>query len=674
MIDKTILHYKICEKLGKGKQKYIQFLILTFIIPLMAQQNSVYDPRETFNSSFDKYSGSVYRNADGTPGPEYWQNKADYKIDVKLNETDKSITGNEVITYTNNSPNDLDYLWLYLDQNRFKNDSRSRKAFTPSVSGKEEFNGGFDIKSVSVSENGKLISANYLINDTRMQIRLTTPLKENGGKIEIHLDYSFKIKPPRGRGRSGWMNFKNGVIYDIAQWYPYMAVYDDLKGWNTLPFLGTGEFYHDYGDYDFSINVPSDQIVVASGELVNPDEVLTKKEIERLSKARKSDQTVHIIPSSEVGKSETKPLSKERLTWHFKINNTRDVSWASSNAFIWDAAKINLPSGKPCLAHSVYPVESEGDTAWSRATEYLKNSIEIFSKNWFEYPYPNAVAVGGPVGGMEYPAIIFCWYKSTRKRLWMVINHEIGHNWFPMIVGSNEREHAWMDEGFNTFINILSYQDFNNGEYEPKRDHEFAPNGGNPAREIVPYFLNDTLPPIETYADNISLKYLHPLEYFKTAFGLVLLKDYVIGADRFDYAFKKYIKNWAFKHPAPYDFFRSMNNGTGENLNWFWNEWFIQNWKLDQAVKSVKYVDDDPFKGSLIAIQNKDRMVMPVTVEVKESNGKVGRTKLPVEIWLRNTVWEFKYNSTSKVDSVIIDPDQQLPDVDLSNNTWSEMK
>ncbi len=468
------------------------------------------------------------------------------------------------------------------------------------------------------------------------------------------------------------MNSKNGDIYDVAQWYPHMAVYDDLKGWNTLPFLGTGEFYYDYADYDFSIDVPSDQIVAASGELVNPDEVLTKKEVEQLNKARESDKTVHIISTSEVGKNETRPSNKKRLTWHFKIHNARDVSWASSKGFIWDAAKVNLPSGKPCLAQSVYPVESKGDTAWNRATEYLKNSIEIFSKNWFEYPYPNAVNVGGPVGGMEYPAIIFCWYKATRKILWMITNHEIGHNWFPMIVGSNEREHAWMDEGFNTFIDLLSYKDFNNDEYGVKRDGEYAPNGGNPTREIIPYFLNDTLPPVDSYADNISLNYLHPLEYFKTAFGLVLLREYIVGADRFDYAFKNYVKNWAFKHPAPYDFFRSMNNGTGENLNWFWNEWFMQNWKLDQAVKNVKYIDNDPSKGSLITIQNNDKMVMPVTVEVKESNGKVGRTKLPVEIWLYNNDWEFKYNSTSKIDSVIIDPDQQLPDVDLSNNIWSE--
>ena len=651
-------------------KKYINFLILSYVFPIVAQQNSIYDPRETFNPSFDKYISSVYRNADGTPGSEYWQNTADYKIDARLNEDDKSITGNEIITYTNHSPDDLDFLWLYLDQNRFKSDSRSGIVSEPKDTIKEKFIGGFNIKSVSFFENGNLKSADYLITDTRMQIRLGTPLKSKGGKIEIHINYSFKI-PPKGTVRSGWMNSKNGVIYEIAQWYPYIAVYDDIEGWNTLPFLWNGEFYHDYGDFDFSINVPSDQIVVASGELVNPEEVLTKKEIDRLDIARKSDKTVNIISSTEAGKSETRPSGNGRLTWHFKIHNARDVSWASSKAFTWDAARVNLPSGKSCLAQSVYPVESEGDTAWSRSVEYLKNSIEIYSKKWFEYSYPNAVAVGGPVPGMEYPAIIFCSYKATRKRLWTVINHEIGHNLFPMIVGSNEREHTWMDEGFDTFINVLSFKYFNNAEYEPKRDGEYAPKGGNPAREIIPYFLNDTLPPVETYADNISVEALHPLEYFKTALGLVILRDYIVGADRFDYAFKNYIKNWASKHPAPSDFFRSMNNGTGEDLNWFWNEWFIKNWKLDQEIKNVKYIGNDPSKGSLITIQNNDKMVMPVTIEVKESNGKVGRIKLPVEIWLRDADWEFKYNSTSKIDSVIIDPDHQLPDVDLSNNVWS---
>ncbi len=649
--------------------KLLPVFLVVLVIPLFAQQNSNYDPRETFNPNFLKYTGSEFRSADGTPGPKYWKNEADYKIDVRLNDNDKSISGNEIITYTNNSPDKLNYLWLYLDQNRFGNDSRSHIIYSHKVDDKDSFNGGFKITSVSISLNDKKVSADYLINDTRMQIRLNSPLKPKGGTIKIYIDYSFEIAP-MGLGRSGWMDSKNGVIYDIAQWYPRMAVYDDIQGWNTLPFLGAGEFYLDYGNYDFTINVPSDQIVVASGELVNPNETLTKREIERINKAKKSDKTVQIISSSEIGKSETRPSANGRITWHFKINNSRDVSWASSKAFIWNAAKVNLPSGKPCLAQSVYPVESAGDTAWSRATEYLKNSIEIFSKNWFEYPYPNAVAVGGPVGGMEYPAIIFGHYKAKGKILWMLINHEIGHNWFPMIVGSNEREHAWMDEGFNTFIDLLSYREFNNGEYEPKRDGEYAPNGGNPAREIVPYTVNDSIPVIDTYADNIPRKLIHPLEYFKTAFGLVMLRNYVVGKDRFDFAFKNYIKNWAYKHPAPFDFFRCMNNGTGENLNWFWNEWFEHNWKLDQAVTQVKYVDDNPEKGSLITIQNNDKMVMPVIMEIKESNGKNGEVKLPVEIWFNDKEWTLKYSSTSKIDSVIIDPENQLPDCDLSNNKW----
>ncbi len=657
----------------KIKKLFVLSNIILFVTPLIARQISNYNPRETFDPSFGTEGSSLYRNADGSPGPAYWQNRTDYKISATLNEQDTSITADEIITYTNNSPASLGFVWLNLEQNDLKSDSRSRMTSSPNTSGREEFNGGFVIQSVAISENGKSNPAQYLITDTRMQIQLKTPLKPKGGKIEIHIVYSFTIAP-QGLERSGWMNTKNGIVYDIAQWYPRMAVYDDLKGWNTLPFLGNGEFFLDYGDYDFSINVPSDQLVAASGDLVNPNEVLTKTEIERLGEARKSDKTVRIISPSEVGKSETRLSMNGRTSWHFTIRNARDVSWASSKAFIWDAAKVNLPSGKSCLAHSVYPVESDGDTAWGRATEYLKNSIEIFSKHWYEYPYPNAVTVGGPVGGMEYPAIVFCSPRATRKVLWMVINHEIGHNWFPMIVGSNERENAWMDEGFNTFIDLLSYKDFNRGEYEPKRDGEYAPKGGNPAREIVPYLMNDTVPPVITYADNIPGKYVHPLEYFKTAFGLVLLRDYIVGQDRFDNAFRNYITNWAFKHPSPFDFFRSMNNGTGENLNWFWKEWFVNNWKLDQAVKSVAYVDNDSSKGALITIQNNERMVMPVTVEVKESNGKVGRVHLPVEIWLHNREWKFLYHSTSILSSVTIDPDQQLPDVDLSNNVWSKQQ
>lgn len=636
---------------------------------LPAQQETGYDPHKAFDPSFDDNPGTYYRSASGQPGPGYWQNRADYKIKALLDDKKNEVSGNVEITYTNFSPDNLQYVWLQLDQNQFKDSSRS--ALTSGVfSFRRKFEGGDNIKSVKIVLNGKTMPANYIITDTRMQIRLPEVLKAKGGKLKILIDYSFNV-PPENMGRSGYMESKNGKIFDIAQWFPRMAVYDDLVGWNNLPFLGGGEFYLDYGNYDYSVTVPWYMIVVGSGELLNPKQVLTAKEIQRLNEARSSDKTVFIRSAGEINDQSTRPVHSGDLTWHFKMDNSRDVSWAASKAFIWDAARINLPGGKKSLAMSVYPVESEGDSAWGRSTEYLKNSVEIFSKDWFVYPYPNAVNVAGPVGGMEYPGIIFCGYRAKRKVLWMVTNHEIGHNWFPMIVGSDERENAWMDEGFNTFIDVLSFKHFNNGEYYPKRDGEYAPKGGNPAREIVPYLLSKDSQPIVTYADAIKGQYVHTLEYYKTALALVTLRNYVLEKDRFDYAFKTYINRWAYKHPSPEDFFRSMNDASGEDLNWFWKGWFIKNWKLDQAVTGVKYVDGDPSKGALIRIENKDRMVMPVVVQVKESNGKTGTIKLPVEIWEKSGQFTFNYNSTSLIDTVKIDPDEKLPDIDLSNNVWT---
>ena len=322
---------------------------------------------------------------------------------------------------------------------------------------------------------------------------------------------------------------------------------------------------------------------------------------------------------------------------------------------------------------SVYPVESSGDSAWSRSTEYIKHSVEIFSRQWFPYPYPAAINVGGPVDGMEYPGIVFCIWKDKNRDLWADANHEIGHTWFPMIVGSDERQYAWMDEGFNTFIDVYAFKEFNNGEYAPKHDEEYAPNS-KPSRDIVPLMLKKNIPPIITYADAIPEKYLHPVEYYKTAFGLVLLREYILGHKRFNFAFRTYINRWAYKHPSPEDFFRTMDDASGENLNWFWKEWFVKNRKLDQAITSVKYVDGDPAKGALITIENKDQMVMPVVIKVIESGGKTGKIKLPVEIWEKSGTFTFKYKSASSIDSVIIDPDEQLPDVDLSNNVWTSGK
>jgi hypothetical protein len=648
-----------------NKYIYLLFFLLSSSVISFPQENNFYDPQKAFDPLFDNQPGTLYRSGSGQPGPGYWQNHADYKIDARLNEIDNSIEGKEEITYTNNSPDNLSFVWLQLEQNSLKDNSKSALT-SPPQSPDRNFRGGFNIKSISIELEEVNYNAVYLISDTRLQIRLPKDLKAKTGKLIIKIDYSFKI-PPQGYARCGYMDTKNGIVYELAQWYPRMEVYDDIKGWNSLPFLGAGEFYLEYGNFDYNINVPLNMIVVGSGELVNSKEVLNSKVLKRLDAARQSDKTVIIKDSNEIKNI----ISKQRQTWHFKMKNTRDVSWAASAAFIWDAAKVNLPEGRKALAMSVYPIEYSGDSAWSRSTEYLKRSIEIYSKNWYEYPYPVAVNVCGPVGGMEYPGIIFCSYRAKRKDMWMVTTHEIGHNWFPMIVGSNERENTWMDEGFNTFINIYSTDEFNNGEYAPKRDHEYAPNGGNPAREIVEFLVSPHSLPIMTYADAIPGPYVHQLEYYKTALGLVMLRENVLGHDRFDYAFRTYIKRWSYKHPSPIDFFRTINDAAGENLNWFWKEWFVKDWKLDQAVKDVKYVDNDSSKGALITIENKNQMVMPVTIEIKEKNGHTGRVNLPVEIWERSGEWSFKYNSTGIIDSVIIDPDRVLPDIDSSNNVWT---
>ena len=645
------------------------FLVFCLIIPFsnaFSQTSPGYDPHKVFDPNFDSNGSSIYRSADGARGPGYWQNRADYRIAATLDTTTKTISGTVEIIYTNNSPNELHYVWLQVEQNQLAKGSRG--VFI-SGNAPRSFYGGDRISSVEIVQNGKTLRADYLVNDTRMQIRLERPIPARGGKLGIIIRYSFVV-PPAGYGRTGWMHTKNGTIYEIAQWYPRMEVFDDLNGWNSLPFLGDGEFYCEYGDFDYSVTVPADQIVVGSGVLLNPQSVLTPKERRRIGEARKSDKRVYIVSPDEIGKPETRPTEKGMLTWHFRMDHARDAVWACSRAFIWDAARINLPQGRKSLAESVYPIESASDSAWGRSTEYAKASIEIFSKDWYVYPYPAAINVAGPVGGMEYPGIVFCWWRMTGKTLWAVTAHELGHNWFPMIVGSNERQNAWMDEGFNTFIDIYASLQFNHGEYAPKRDGEFDPEAKNPARDIVPYLLNPLSQPIISYADAIPGRFVHTLEYYKAALGLYMLREYVLGHRRFDYAFRTYIRRWAYKHPSPEDFFRTMNDASGENLNWFWKEWFVKNYKLDQAVDSVSYVDGNPAKGALITLQNKDQMVMPVTVEVKQSNGEVGRINLPVEIWETSGVFTLHYDSTSPIDSVIVDPDKVLPDVNPSNNVW----
>jgi hypothetical protein len=494
-----------------------------------------------------------------------------------------------------------------------------------------------------------------------MQLPLQKPMHRKGDKVSIKINYSFSI-PVHGSDRMGRFIMPEGQTYEIGQWYPRMCVYDDVEGWNTLPYMGLGEFYCEYGDYDYYVTAPAEMIVYGSGDLQNPTQVLTPEEVKRLNAAAKSDTTVYIIKPDEVAKPQTRPITSGTLTWHFKMSNTRDVAWAASKALVWDAARVNLPSGRKAMAMSAYPLVSIGNGAYSRGTEYLKNSIEIYSKAYYEYPWNNAVNIGGIVTGMEYPGIIYDAYWIQGSILYDLITHEIGHNWYPMIVGSNEREYMWQDEGFNTYINWYFEKTFNNGELA--NDSVLLMNRKYAGTLAFNHHSTLMTPPEAMSLDEWAA-YL-----FKTDLGLTLLRNVIIGPDKFDYAFKKYTEAWAFKHPTPYDFFHCINNAAGEKLDWFWKSWFFTTDSLDQSIADVKISNDSAY----ITVENKGGLIMPVIARIYQTNGDSATVKLPVEIWQRGGTWTFTYKSQSPVQKVILDPDELLPDMGRTNNKWNADK
>jgi len=627
---------------------------------------SVYNHKEAFHPQFYPVAGTPYRSASGEPGPAYWQNKADYAIQCTLDTATHTVSGEVTITYTNNSPDYLRFLWLQLDQNIYKNDSRG-SATTTQAGGRwanAQFTNGYTITGVKLETDGITHNPNdTMITDTRMRIVLKDQL-ETGEQVKIKIGYRFVI-PEYGTDRMGRLQTKNGIVYEVAQWFPRMCVYDDIQGWNTLPYIGAGEFYLEYGNIEFSITAPSDLIVVGSGELLNPQDCYTPEQMKRWEAAAGSDKTIAIRSEKEIKDKKSRP-GTATCTWHFAVKNTRDAAWAASRAFVQDAARIRLPDpAKKCMAISAYPVESITKNGWQRSTEFVKASIEFYSKTYFEFPYPAATNVAGIVGGMEYPGIVFCSSGSSGGDLWGVTDHEFGHTWFPMIVGSNERKYAWMDEGFNTFINDFSTAAFNKGEFS-QQSYFDDPN----SPFMIQYTFGESMDELYTTPDVMQQDNLGVAAYMKPAQMLHALRNVVLGEKRFDGAFREYIRRWAFKHPTPWDFFHTIENVSGEDLSWFWRGWVLNKWKLDQAVKSVTAIDGKPENGSEITIINKDKMVMPVLLRVKETNGKIHEIILPVEIWQRGAEWIFTVPSTSEIKEVTIDPDKKLPDTDRTNNGW----
>jgi hypothetical protein len=674
------------------------FLLLLSLlaVPALAQTApSNYDPRVTFAPLTLPQPVNSYRSGSGAAGPSLWQNEADYVMHAAIDTSVKTLSNDEVITYTNNSPDTLTSLWMLLEQNTYRADSRSsnlgdtgfRRPPRPGQSAARESRAdnhseGYILDSVELWPGAAgptpATKAEYIVDDTRMQIRLATPLKPHFA-LRVHIEYHYTIPGVWG-GRTSWGAAEHGDIYDIAQWYPRMCVYDDLRGWDTLPYIGS-EFYLEYGHFEYSVTVPWNFIVSGTGQLTNPTEVLTATEIARLAQARTSDKTIYIRTPEETTDPASRPKQSGTLTWRFHMDHSRDVVFSASPTFVWDAARINLPartgdnnppnSLPPAtipLAESVYPVESVGQDGWSRSTEYLKDAVENFSRRWFPYPYPTAVNVAGFSAGMEYPGMAFDGIEDQAKTLFWITAHEIGHTWFPMIVGSNERRWAFMDEGFNTFIDTLESDDFEHGVYGPKRDSEYSP-GGEPADTILKVLDDPAAPIILTYADNFTGALGHPVQYFKAAYGLTLLREQILGPERFDYAFRKYIRDWAYKHPSPSDFFRTMESEGGEDLSYFWRGWFMNNWSLDLAVDSAKYINDDPKQGLAVTVSNRRPLVFPATLEVTYADGSKDRIRISAETWLDKGTATFIFHRDKPATTVTVDPDHVLPDDDRTNNT-----
>ncbi|GAA4836943.1 M1 family metallopeptidase [Algivirga pacifica] len=570
---------------------------------------------------------NVYRAGSGAPGHAYWQQRADYVIDATLDENKHRLDGSEKITYTNQSPDVLTYLWVQLDQNMRATDSDSykirqgkmREKMTvksfEAMEGFPNYDGGHKIKAVKDAEGKDM---KYIINKTMMRIDLEQPLKQ-GDQITVQIDWYYNINDRNlmgGRGGFEYFEKDGNTIYTITQWFPRMAVYDDVNGWQNKQFLGSGEFALPFGDYKVRMTVPADHIVASTGELKNAEEVLTEEQRKLFEKSKTADKPVVIVSQKEATKKEKKK-SKEMKTWEFHAENVRDFAWGSSRKYIWDAMGVDI-EGKTVMAMSYYPKEAN-PLYGQYSTEAVAHTLEVYSKHTIPYPYPVAISVEAS-NGMEYPMICFNYGRPDEDGTYSdrikygaisVIIHEVGHNFFPMIVNSDERQWTWMDEGLNTFMQFLAEQEWEEG-YPSRRGYP---------ENIVPYMKGEkgNIMPIMTNSE--AIKQFGNNAYGKPATALNILRETVMGRELFDYAFKEYARRWAFKHPMPADFFRTMEDASAVDLDWFWRGWFYTTDHVDISIAEVTpFVIDskNPDKEMAQLKKERDSRRPNMTVQINE--------------------------------------------------------
>ena len=679
-------------------------LIVAFLVPAPSQAQSwLHDDGSRTNRSIfrlmDEWpTPNSYRTGAGSPGPDYWQQQVDYVIETQLDTVTHVVNGTERITYHNNSPEALPFLWVQLDQNvRSIQHSRSYQmqgALPEEISpqfrrfvGLTQFDGGDNITRVQlVGAGGTLVDAEYRINNTIMRINLPQALPA-GEAMELEIDWNFLV-PDNGRGAKE--RLQDGWIYEMAQWFPRMSVFDDVNGWETDQFLGRGEFYLNFGNYDVKITVPWNHIVDATGELQNPEEVLTPTQMGRLEEAYRSEEPRFIIPAEEVMDPSTRPVKSGMVTWHYKAEKVRDFAWVSSKLFVWDAAGFRYsPEHEVIKVHSLYPREAM--PLWDKAsTRSILQTLKTYGRMAFEYPYPKAINVNGPQGGMEYPMVAFCggrpqpdgtFSDRAERGLIGVTVHEVGHNWFPMIVDSDDRMWTWMDEGLNSFLQFYGQWDYAKtycgAEWSQNPECEFVGNMG-PAPAIVAYMQDPDQVPIMTESDLIHKDFGNN-GYSKPAAGLLMLREHILKEGPFDEAFSGYAQKWMFKQPKPADFFRSMEDGAGEHLAWFWRGWFYTTHPNDQALEAVSTQAAMDLVGNTdqgqyyhrIQVRNEGGLVMPVELEVTYADGTSQRFDLPVDVWRSNEIVFTKgFFSGKQISRVVLDPDEAFADIDRSDNVW----
>jgi hypothetical protein len=648
--------------------------------------------KSNFRALEEWVAPNEYRNAAGKPGPKYWQQRVDYAIKAALDTTSHTVTGSERVTYHNNSPDRLDYLWFQLDQNiddssvsRTIKDSpalpkqlsaQARRFLLP-----DPFDGGHKITRVQiVTARGKLVQradAAYLINGTEMKVQLATPLA-SGEEAVLEIDWHFIVPENSRNGRGVRENVTDGWLYEVAQWFPRASVYDDINGWQTDQFFGQGEFYLNFGNYDVELTVPHDHIVQATGVLLNPLTVLTATQRQRLAQALTSETPRFIIKKDEVMTPGTRPAGNTPLTWKFHADSVRDFAWVSSKTLVWDAGGFRYrPGGRVIEMHSLYPRDAM--PLWdSVSTKAIAQTMRTYGRLAFEFPYPKASNIHGPVFGMEYPMIAFCgarpaadgsYTPQLARALISVTIHEVGHNWFPMIVASDERKWTWMDEGINSFLQYYAEKDW---------DPNYPSNRG-PAKNIVPYMKDPDQVPIMTESDMIHRQFGNN-GYGKPAAGLVMLREQVLGPKLFDQAFGEYAKRWAFKHPQPTDFFRTLEDGGGEQLNWFWRGWFYSTYANDQAITGVEGQPADSLTGDTsrgktyyrITAENKGGLVMPLQLDITFDDGSTQKVRLDADVWRRNELkFIYGFFTDKTVVRVVADPDERFADVNRDNNVWT---